>query len=53
MCHVMPTPGKAEGAQLSFNSVLQERLVDFFEANPDFDYANQTIKIKLSGDGAE
>ena len=52
MCHVVATPGKAEGAQLSFNSILLERLEDFIETNPDFDYDNQTIKIKLSGDGA-
>ena len=52
MCHVVATPGKAEGSQLSFNSILLERLEDFIETNPDFDYDNQTIKIKLSGDGA-
>ena len=53
MCHVITTPGKAEGAQRSFNSVLQERLHYFLETNPDSDYDNHTIKIKLLGDGAK
>ena len=37
MCHVIITPGKAEGAQLSFNSVLHERLHDVLQTNPDYD----------------
>ena len=52
MCHVIINPGKAEGAQLSFNSVLQERLHDVLQTNPDYDYDNHTNKIKLLGDGA-
>ena len=52
MCHVIITPGKAEGAQLSFNSVLHERLHDVLQTNQDSDSDNHTIKIKLLGDGA-
>jgi hypothetical protein len=52
LCHVVTTPGKAEGAQISFHGALQERLEDFVNSNPDFDYANENLKIKLSGNGA-
>ena len=34
-------------------SLLQERLEDFLETNPEFHYDNHTIKIKLPGDGLE
>lgn len=52
LCHVVRTPGEAEGAQISFYGALQEKLEDLLTSNPNFDYANENVKIKLSGDGA-
>lgn len=46
-CH---TPGVADGAQMSFNDLLIERIRDHLASNPD-DH-DRTMKIKISGDGA-
>jgi hypothetical protein len=46
------TPGRADGAQFSFNSLLEERVKSFIDSNPTFD-DNQSIRIKISGDGAK
>ena len=51
MCHCQYT-GKSEGAQLCFKLVLQERLQDFIPSNTSFEFDNEVIKVKLSGNGA-
>ena len=50
ICHVTRTPGTAEGAQMSFNDLLKERIKDHLVSHPD-DH-DQPIKVKISGDGA-
>lgn len=52
ICHISPTPGNAEGAEVPFKELLQSRLEDFFVSNPDFDFEKENVKIKISGDGA-
>ena len=47
---VTPTPGVADGAQMSFNDLLTERIRDHLASNPDVH--ERTMKIKISGDGA-
>ena len=48
MYHISSTPGKAEGAEVSFKQLLLERLQDFMGNNPEFDFENENIKIKIS-----
>ena len=50
ICHVTHTPGTTEGAQMSFNDLLKERIKDDLLSHPD-DH-DQTIKVKISGYGA-
>ena len=52
MCHIISTPGKAEGAEVSFKELLNERVQDFINQNPEFDFENESVKVKISGDGA-
>ena len=53
LCHVTSTPRPFEGAQISFKSLLSQQISVFKEENPDFDFDNETLKIKISGDGAK
>ena len=53
LCHVTPTPGTYEGAQVSFESLLLQQVSAFKKENPEFDFANETLKIKISGDGTK
>ena len=53
LCHVKSTPGTYEGAQISFESLLSQQISAFMKENTDFDFANETLKIKISGDGAK
>lgn len=53
LCHVTPTPGTNEGAQVSFESLLLQQISAFKKENPEFDFGNETLKIKISGDGAK
>ena len=53
LCHVTPTPGTCEGAQVSFETLLLQQISAFKKENPEFDYGNETLKIKISGDGAK
>lgn len=53
LCHVTPTPGTFEGAQVSFKSLLLQQISAFKKENPDFNFENETLKIKISGDGAK
>ena len=50
MCHItcISTPGKAEGAEVSFKELLNERLQDFINQNPEFDFENESVKVKIS-----
>lgn len=50
ICHVTSTPGTVEGAQMSLNDLLRERIREHLASHPD-DHDN-TITIKISGDGA-
>lgn len=50
ICHVTPTPGIAEGAQMSFNNLLTERIRDHLASHPN-DHG-KILKVKISGDGA-
>ena len=52
LCSITSTPGRADGAQFSFNSLLEERVKSFIDSNPTFD-DNESIRIKISGDGAK
>ena len=52
MCHISSMPGKVEGAEVSFKQLLLKRLQDFMSNNPGFDFGNENIKIKISGDWA-
>ena len=51
ICHVTPTPGQHEGAQISFESLLVEQIKAMKE-NSDFNPEKDALKIKISGDGA-
>ena len=53
LCHVTSTPGTFEGAQIPFKSILCQQISAFKQENPDFDFDNETLKIKISGDGAK
>ena len=48
ICHITSTPGEAEGAQMSFNDLLKERIKDYVESHPNVNH----IQVKISGDGA-
>ena len=53
LCHVTPTPGPYEGAQVSFESLLVQQISAFKKENPEFGFNNETLKIKISGDRAK
>lgn len=53
LCHVTSTPGPFEDAQISFKSLLSQQISAFKEENPDFDFDNETLKIKISWDSAK
>ena len=52
MCHIVSTPGRAEGAEVSFKELLKERVQNLINQNPEFDFENESVKVKISGDGA-
>lgn len=52
MCHIVPTPGNAEGAQLLFKDLLQQKIKDFLEGNQELTNSSKPLRIKISGDGA-
>ena len=53
LCHMTSTPGTFEGAQIPFKSILCQQISAFKQENPDFDFDNETLKIKISADGAK
>lgn len=48
----MSTSGKTEKAEVPFKQIPQEGLGDSIQSNPDFDFENENIKIKISRDDA-
>lgn len=53
LCHVTTTPEPYEGAQVSLESLLSQQISAFKMENPEFDFGNETLKIKINGDGAK
>ena len=53
LCHVIPTPGTFEGAQVSFESLFLQQIPAFKKEHSDFNFDNETLKIEISGDGAK
>ena len=53
LCVICQTPGKTDGCQLNFEDNLKENLESFISENPKFDLENNSVRIKLSGDGAQ
>ena len=53
LCQVTSTPGTYEGAKVSFESLLLQQISAFKKENLEFDFGNQTLQIKISGDGAK
>ena len=52
ICHIDPTPGSAEGAQMSFTDLLKARVQDLISRDQETDWKEQPIQVKISGDGA-
>ncbi|CAB4028869.1 Hypothetical predicted protein [Paramuricea clavata] len=52
MCHITSTPGEEHGAQLPFKDLLKNRIKKYTIAHPNVVRDNETIKVKISGDGA-
>ena len=52
MCHISTTPGEEHGAQLPFKELLKNRIKEYTIAQPNVVRDNETIKVKISGDGA-
>jgi hypothetical protein len=52
MCHITSTPGEEHGAQLPFKELLKNRIKEYTIAHPNVVRDNETIKVKISGDGA-
>ena len=53
LCVISQTPGKTDGCQLNFEDNLKENLECFISENSKFDLENNSVRIKLSGDGAQ
>ena len=47
--NVVPTPGKADGAQISFTDMLNE----FIKLHNEADWSKEFVQVKISGDGAQ
>jgi hypothetical protein len=52
MCHITTTPGEEHGAQLRFKELLKNRIKEYTIAHLNVVKDNETIKVKISGDGA-
>ncbi|XP_028417141.1 uncharacterized protein LOC114541415 [Dendronephthya gigantea] len=53
MCHIDPLKGEYKGAKVSsVENMFSTHIQDFVEQNPEFNVSADTIKIKISGDGA-
>ena len=49
ICHISPTQGEAEGAQVSFSELLKERIQDHVASHPNKIMDN--VEVTISGDG--
>ena len=47
MCRIISTPGRAEK-----KAILNKRVEDSIYENPEFDFENESVKVKILGDGA-
>ena len=52
ICHIDPTPGSAEGAQMSFTGLLKARVLDLINREKETNWKEHLIQVKISGDGA-
>ena len=52
ICHIDPTPGSAEGAQMSFTGLLKARVLDLISREKETNWKEHPIQVKISGDGA-
>ena len=52
ICHIDPTPGSAEGAQMSFTGLLKARVLDLISKEKETNWKEHPIQVKISGDGA-
>lgn len=50
--NVVSTPGKADGAQISFSAMLKTHVEDFIKLHDEVDWSKENIQVKISGDGA-
>ena len=50
ICHIDPTPGSAEGAQMSFTGLLRARVQDLI-SREKINWKQHSIQEKTSGDG--
>ncbi|CAB4044139.1 Hypothetical predicted protein, partial [Paramuricea clavata] len=51
--NVVPTPGKADGAQISFTDMLKSHVDEFIKLHDEVDWSKENVQIKISGDGAQ
>ena len=52
-CHIDPLQGKYTGAKVSSIAALfEQHIKDHVNQNATFDTVNDTIQIKINGDGA-
>jgi len=52
ICHIDPIPGSAEGAQMSFTTLLKARVQDLISRDKETNWKEHPIQVKISGDGA-
>lgn len=52
ICHIGPTPGSAEGAQMSFTRLLKARVQDFTSKDKETNWKDHSIQVKISRNGA-
>ena len=52
ICHINPTPGSAEDAQMSFTGLLKARVLDLISREKETNWKEHPIQVKISGDGA-
>ena len=53
ICHIIdPTPGSAEGAQMSLTGLLKARVQDLISRDKETNWKEHPIQVKISGDGA-
>ena len=51
--NVVPTPGKADGAQISFTDMLKSHVDEFIKLHNEADWSKEFVQVKISGDGAQ